>query len=334
MPTAHFQGRRVLSLESRRATEVATLISKYGGRPVVAPALRELPLESNTAAIDFAAALLLGDIDMGIFLTGVGVRAIADVFAQAHPGEEIRQALSRIKVAVRGPKPAAVFRELNVPIWVTAPEPNTWRELLAAIEARAAEMPLAGARVAVQEYGVPNQQLIDALIARGASVLPVPVYKWALPEDLDPLRRAVAAVAGRGIDVLLLTSGVQLAHLWQVVEMMAVRRAVPLWLVVHAHRVDWPDDDRGDPAPRPDAGPRGLSSEAWLPDQGSRGAVRRDAAHRSLARLGIVTGRTPTFALRPPTRSALRRGRLLRRASRASSVNSEPRVPNPEPRVL
>jgi uroporphyrinogen-III synthase len=81
-------------------------------------------------------------------------------------------------------------------------------------------MPLAGARVAVQEYGVPNQQLIDALIARGASVLPVPVYKWALPEDLDPLRRAVAAVAGRGIDVLLITSGIQLAHLWQVVEMM------------------------------------------------------------------------------------------------------------------
>ena len=115
MAMPHFQGRRVLSLESRRAAEDATLISKYGGRPVVAPALRELPLESNTAAVDFAAALLLGDIDIGIFLTGVGVRAIVDVFAQAHPGEEIRQALSRIKVAVRGPKPAAVFRELNVP---------------------------------------------------------------------------------------------------------------------------------------------------------------------------------------------------------------------------
>jgi uroporphyrinogen-III synthase len=220
MPSAHFQGRRVLSLESRRAAEVAALISKYGGLPVVAPALRELPLESNTAAIDFAAALLLGDIDIGIFLTAVGVRAIVDVFKQAHPGEEIAQALSRIKIAVRGPKPASVFREMNIPIWVNAAEPNTWRELLAAIEARAGEMPLAGARVAVQEYGVPNQQLIDALVARGASVLPVPVYKWALPEDLDPLRCAVAAIAGRAIDVLLLTSGIQLAHLWQVVEMM------------------------------------------------------------------------------------------------------------------
>jgi uroporphyrinogen-III synthase len=220
MAVAHFAGRRVLSLESRRAAEAATLISRHGGIPVVAPALREVPLESNTAAIDFAAALLLGDIDIGIFLTGVGVRAIVEIFEGAHPGQAIGDALSRIRIAVRGPKPAAVFRELGIPIWATAPEPNTWRELLAAIEAKSDEAPLAGARVAVQEYGVPNQQLIDALAARGAAVLPVPVYKWALPADLAPLRSAVAAVAGRNIDVLLLTSGVQLAHLWQVVEMM------------------------------------------------------------------------------------------------------------------
>ena len=218
MPSETFNNRRVLSLESRRASEVATLIARYGGRPVVAPALRELPLDSNTAALDFAAALLLGEIDIAVFLTGVGARAIIEIFEQAHPGGDIRAELSKIKVAVRGPKPASVFREFGIPVWVTAPGPNTWRELLAAMEA--SDQPLQGARVAVQEYGVPNAELIAALTARGASVLPVPVYKWALPEDLDPLRRAVAAISGGAIDVLLLTSGVQLAHLWQVVEMM------------------------------------------------------------------------------------------------------------------
>ncbi len=220
MTTADFHGQRVLSLESRRAAETATLISRYGGTPIVAPALREVPLDTNTAALDFAAALLLGEIDIGVFLTGVGVRALAEIFQQAHPGDDIRGALTRIKVAVRGPKPAAVFRELHVPVWVTAPEPNTWRELLASMESRAHEVPLAGARIAVQEYGVPNQELVDALVKRGASVMTVPVYRWALPEDLDRLRGAVAAIAGRSVDVLLLTSGVQLAHLWQVVDMM------------------------------------------------------------------------------------------------------------------
>jgi uroporphyrinogen-III synthase len=214
-----FQNRRVLSLESRRANEVAALIQRYGGRPVVAPALREVPLESNAAALDFASALLCGDVDIAVFLTGVGVRAIVDVFNAAYPGDEIRDALARVKVAVRGPKPAAVMRELKVPIWVTAPEPNTWRELVQVMDAQP-DVSLADARIAVQEYGVPNQELVDALAARGAQVMAVPVYRWALPEDLATLRGAVAAIAGGGIDVLLLTAGIQLVHLWQVVEML------------------------------------------------------------------------------------------------------------------
>ena len=219
-----FDNLRVLSLESRRAAEVKTMIERYGGRPVIAPALRELPLESNAAALEFGAALLLGEIDIVIFLTGVGARALAEVFERAHPGGDLREALSRVKVAARGPKPSSVLRELDVPVWVTAPEPNTWRELLSAMEGRASERPIAGARIAVQEYGVRNQELLDALLARGASVMPVPVYRWALPDDLDPLRRAVAAIAGGGIDVLLLTSGVQLAHLWLVVDELGCER--------------------------------------------------------------------------------------------------------------
>jgi uroporphyrinogen-III synthase len=220
MPAASFGGMRVLALESRRATELATLIRTYGGNPVVVPALRELPLESNVAALDFAAGLLLGDFDIVVFLTGVGARALVEVMEKAHPGREVLAALGRTNVAVRGPKPAAVLREMNVPIWVTTPEPNTWRELLAAMESRAAERPIDGARIAVQEYGVPNVELIQALTDRGASVLPVPIYRWSLPDDLSALRGAVAAIAGGGIDVLLLTSGVQLDHLWQVVTMM------------------------------------------------------------------------------------------------------------------
>jgi uroporphyrinogen-III synthase len=220
MPIPTFQDLRVLTLESRRAKEVATLIARYGGQPVVAPALREVPLESNGGALDFAAELLLGEIDVAIFLTGAGVLALFEVLAEAHPGDEVRAALSRVRVAARGPKPSKVLRELKVPIWVTAPEPNTWRELLAAMDARQSEQPICGARIAVQEYGVANRELLDALEQRGASVIRVPVYKWALPHDLAPLERAVTAVADGSIDVVMLTSGIQLTHLWQVVEMM------------------------------------------------------------------------------------------------------------------
>jgi uroporphyrinogen-III synthase len=221
-----FHGLRVLSLESRRATEIASLITTYGGQPLVAPALREVPLESNTEALAFADALIRDEIDVVIFLTGVGVRAIVAVVEPRYPRGVFAAALAQTKVVVRGPKPLAAVRELQVPVWVTVPEPNTWRELLAAIDAKAEERPLGGARIAVQEYGVSNTELIDALVERGATVTRVPVYRWALPEDLEPLKNAVRAIARGEVDVMMFTTGVQVVHLWQVVGEMQVEADV------------------------------------------------------------------------------------------------------------
>jgi len=110
-----FEGFRVLSFESRRASEVESLIRTYGGRPVVVPALREVTLESNAAALDFVTRLLQDEFDITIFLTGVGTRELFTIAQQTHSRDAIVAALSRTKVVVRGPKPLAVLRELRVP---------------------------------------------------------------------------------------------------------------------------------------------------------------------------------------------------------------------------
>jgi uroporphyrinogen-III synthase len=220
MATQNFGHRRVLALESRRATEVASLISTYGGRPLVAPALREIPLTSNTEALAFADALLRGEIDVVICLTGVGTRALLRVIEGTYPHETVIAALARTKIVARGPKPLAVLRELAVPIWVAVPEPNTWREVLAALDAKASERPFRGARVAVQEYGISNPELLDGLRARGAQVIRVPVYLWALPEDVEPLKHAVSAICSGEIDVVLFTTSVQVVHLWRIAREM------------------------------------------------------------------------------------------------------------------
>jgi len=219
-----FQDLSVLVLESRRSTEMAALVTTYGGRPVVAPALREVPLESNPDALACAAALLRGEYDVVILLTGVGTRALLDVASTTHPREAFVAALAKTKVVARGPKPMAVLRELQVPAWVAVPEPNTWRELLAALDATAE--PLAGRRVAVQEYGKSNPELLRGLEARGARVTRVPVYRWALPADVGPLRAAVTAIARGELDVALFTTSVQVAHLMEVAGSMGQADAV------------------------------------------------------------------------------------------------------------
>jgi len=219
-----FQGLSVLVLESRRSREMAALVTTYGGRPVVAPALREVPLESNTDALAFADALIRREFDLVILLTGVGTRALLDVVDGAGRRDAFVAALSTTKVAVRGPKPLGVIRELGIPAWVTAPEPNTWRELLSALDAIGT--PLDGLRVAVQEYGVANQELLRGLTARGARVTSVPVYRWALPEDPGPLRDAIRTVVAGGIDVVLVTTGMQVVHLFQVAATLELEGAL------------------------------------------------------------------------------------------------------------
>jgi len=224
-----FAGLRVLSLESRRAPELAKLITTFGGEPVVAPSMREVPLESNTEALGFAAALIDGKFDMVIFLTGVGTRALLNVVETAHKRDEYIASLQGVKVVARGPKPVAALREIGITPSITAPEPNTWHELLNALDdaAKASQaISLQGARVAVQEYGVSNPQLLAGLRERGAQVTRVPVYQWALPHDLAPLRAAITAIAEGIVDVALFTTAVQAIHLLQVAAEMKLEEAV------------------------------------------------------------------------------------------------------------
>src|SRR5688500_18844699 len=141
--------------------------------------MREIPIADNPDALACAATLIAGGFDLMVLLTGVGTRALLEVVDHAGTRAPFLSALAATKVAVRGPKPLAVLRELQITPWVVAPEPNTWRELLAALDDKAAELSLRGARVAVQEYGAANPELLRGLEERGATVTRVPVYRWA-----------------------------------------------------------------------------------------------------------------------------------------------------------
>jgi uroporphyrinogen-III synthase len=213
-------GLRVLSLESRRAVEMAKLIENYGGRAILAPSMREVALESNTEALEFARTLAANGFDVVIFLTGVGTRALARVVETIYPVERFAQALRQVIVVARGPKPVAALKELGVPVTIPVPEPNTWRDLLRALDDQPDVAPLKDRRVAVQEYGASNWELLAGLAERGAQVTRVPVYQWALPEDTGPLRAAVEAIARGEIDVALFTTSIQVAHLLRVAREM------------------------------------------------------------------------------------------------------------------
>jgi uroporphyrinogen-III synthase len=213
-----FGNLRVLSLESRRSREMSQLIANHGGQATVVASTREVPSEPNAEESGFARGLVQGQFQVVIFMTGVGTRALAQAIEPACPRKNLVAALNKVTVVARGPKPVAVLREFGVAITLTVPEPNTWREILHALDENVKTIPLRGTRVAVQEHGVPSRELYAGLAKRGALVFPVPVYKWAPPEDAEPLRAAIRDLALGKFDVVLFTSSVQVHHLFRLAD--------------------------------------------------------------------------------------------------------------------
>ncbi len=215
MGTVGFNGLTVATFESRMAVEIARLIERHGGVPLVTPALREIPLDDNSAALKFGVQLTTERVDMLILLTGVGTTALFDLLKTRYPWPSIVAALRQTALVARGPKSVAALKAFGLQPTLTVPEPNTWVDLISTLDEY---RPVKGLRVAVQEYGVSNPDLLEALKQRGAEVSQVPIYRWALPEDLRPLRQALNNIIGGKVSVLLITNAAQVDHVMQVLE--------------------------------------------------------------------------------------------------------------------
>ncbi|MGD9719966.1 MAG: uroporphyrinogen decarboxylase [Pirellulales bacterium] len=210
-----FRGLRVAAFESRRAVEMAGLIERFGGIPSVSPSMREVAIEENREAIDFAHHVLTGQIDVIIFMTGVGVRHLLAEVERHVDRQRLLAAISDTTTIARGPKPVAVLKELGLAPTYRVGPPNTWREVLALIDT---QLNIAQQTVGLQEYGQPNASLVAGLEARGARVETVRVYRWDLPLDQAPLEANIRAISAGEIDVAMFTSAHQVVNLMRVAE--------------------------------------------------------------------------------------------------------------------
>lgn len=215
-----FAGLTVVSLESRRADLVENLVRGEGGVCFNAPSVRELPLEENHSCLELVRDLAADKYEALVLTTGVGLSYLIDAAKSIGLEAELIEALRRVKTISRGPKPAAVLREYSIKPTLNIPEPNTWREIVEGIKALPAKT------VAVQEYGVSNPELVLQLEAQGMRVTAAPVYRWALPEDLAPMRKAAQMVASGACDIAMFLSSVQLTHLLDVSGGMGLRDLV------------------------------------------------------------------------------------------------------------
>ena len=206
------QRRVVAFLEGRRAAEMTDLIERHNGVPLAAPCLREVHAPDSPLLQASIRAVLDAHVNVAIFLTGVGTTTIFDSARLMGREADLRQALAAACVVVRGPKPTAVLRRLGVRIDLSAPPPNTTREVLELLK----QNDLTGQTVAVQLYGAPQPELSQALSARGATVLELAPYVWERPVDPTPILGLLDALDRGQVDAVLITSQAQVDNLFDV----------------------------------------------------------------------------------------------------------------------
>jgi uroporphyrinogen-III synthase len=212
----------VAILESRLGKQLVGLIAKRGGRPVHAPALAEVPEIDPAFITGLLKDLAAHPAKMAIFQTGVGTNALFNATDQLGLTDRLTGLLAKMTVVVRGPKPTGALRARGVRIDLSAAEPFTTTEILQALEGA----PLTGEKVLVQRYGVANIELEETLKARGARVIEITTYRWALPADTRPLLDLIDELERGKIDSVAITNAAQVYNLFALAERSG--RTMPL----------------------------------------------------------------------------------------------------------
>ena len=206
-------GPLVVHFESRRAIELDALIRRHGGHPVSAPALSELPIPAGESEREVLRRLAKGEFDIVVLLTGVGAARLFDEAQSAGYLDETLHSLERATIVARGPKPAFTLRQRGLKAAHIVSEPNTTSELLLTLES----IEVQGSHVLVVHAGETFDEPSASLRARGADVVELQVYQWALgTTDAARLGEVLRELISGRADAVIFTSQVQIRHVFDV----------------------------------------------------------------------------------------------------------------------
>jgi uroporphyrinogen-III synthase len=211
----------VAILEHRFTKEFSTLFERFGASVQACPLLEEKPVENRDELQNFVRGVVAGRLDAMIFLTGVGARFLVAEAESMGVKQGFLEALGKLTIVVRGPKPVAALKQLSVRVDVT-PENPTTEGVIEALRTR----DLQGRRVGIQLYGTPNPQLVSALEAKGAIVIPVQVYAYGAAADSSAVNDLIKRMVAGEIDVVAFTSAPQVRMLFDFASQLNMKDAL------------------------------------------------------------------------------------------------------------
>jgi uroporphyrinogen-III synthase len=220
---------------ARRAEEFATLLSRRGATVVSAPAIRIIPLADDAELERVTRRVVADPPQIVVATTGIGFRGWVEAAEGWGLADGLRAALGSARVIARGPKATGAIRAAGLrEEW--SPGSESSAEVLDHLMAEGVQ----GVTVAVQLHGAttewePIPDFCEVLRCAGATVIPVPVYRWTPPEDQAPMDRMLESIVSGGLDCVTFTSAPAVASM-----LMRAKETGRLDAVLEALRVRVP----------------------------------------------------------------------------------------------
>lgn len=195
----------------RRHEEQIELLRRRGARVVHAPTMRTRPLGPDDELGEAIEAVIEQRPEVIVLSTGIGVRGWLEAAEALGRADELRAVIGDAQLVARGPKAAG------------AAASEGWQLDWQARTATATEVVehlrdtgIDGRRVTALLDGRSAPVLAEQLRTLGAEVVAVPVYRWELPDDVEPVLRLIDLIADGGVDAVTFTSS---PSIWNLVRL-------------------------------------------------------------------------------------------------------------------
>lgn len=192
----------------RRGDDQTLMFTRLGAEVITAATLSTRKVPDPVLLRRRTETVISDPPDFLIANTGIGIRTWMEQASDWGLYEQLRSALTGVRIAARGPKAAGALTSHGLSSWWRSPS-----EQLGDVLGHLEEQGLDGRKVTLQLHGDDGSEVVGRLERAGASVETLPVYEWGPPTDPEPVHRLIDATCAGRVDAITFTAGPQVDSL-------------------------------------------------------------------------------------------------------------------------
>lgn len=229
-------GLTVAVTASRRASELAKLITAFGGRAYIAPTVG-INVTTDFEEIKKFIDKIYEHPDFLIFMSGPGVYSLMSVAKRLGVEQKLRDALKTVLLIARSAKPQAALAKYDI-YTKLIPQKNTTDGILDLLKVYG----ISGKKIGILWHGSYSKSFIDDLVNGGAEFFELMIYKYShdlnhesatilsemgfryLPPEESQVIKLIGDLNKGAIDVITFTSPPAAKELFVIAEKNNLRQ--------------------------------------------------------------------------------------------------------------